>query len=232
MKWLLSLACVAGCLAVPARAEDVSVLVERLKSPDSDMRREAAKELGDLGPQALPAVPELVQALRDSDLFVRRFAAQALGAIGPDARQALPALKGALKDGKKEVAAAVGTALGKLGSAGIATLSDLVKDKKQDADVRKAAIAGLGSAGAQAREAVPVLVDVLKDTGAKKPEPKKDPGAPDLRVEAAVALGDIGPDARDAVPTLQDLAGAKGKSPLKSAANDALKRITGQGAKK
>jgi HEAT repeat protein len=232
MMRLLSLACVALCVAVPARAEEVSVLVERLKSPDPDMRRGAAKELFDLGPEAKPAVPDLVRALKDSDLFVRRFAAQALGEIGPDAREAVPALKSALKDSKKEVVEAAATALGKLGSSGIATLTDLVKDKKQDGNVRKAAIVALGTAGSEAKDAVPVLVDVLKGTADKKPDPKKDPGGPDLRVEAAVALGDIGPDAKDAVPALQDLAGAKGKSPLKSAANDALKRITGMGAKK
>jgi HEAT repeat protein len=229
MKRLLSLACVALCVALPARAEEVSVLVEHLKSADPDPRRGAAKELCDLGPDARAAVPDLVRALKDSDLFVRRFSAQALGGIGPDAHDAVPALKNTLKDSKKEVVEAAATALGKLGSSGIATLTDVVKDKKQDANIRKAAIVGLGTAGAEAKEAVPILLDVLKGTGEKKPDQKNDPGAPDLRLEAAVALGDIGPDAKQAVPALQDLAGAKGKSPLKSAAKDALQKITGSG---
>jgi HEAT repeat protein len=232
MNRLFNLACVALCVAVPVHAEEVSVLIERLKSPDTDMRRGAARELCELGPEAKPAVPDLVRALKDNDLFVRRFAAQALGGIGPDAREAVPSLKSALKDTKKEVVEAAATALGKLGSSGISTLTDLVKDKKQDGTIRKAAIVALGAAGPEAKDAVPVLVDVLKGTTDKKPEPKQDPGGPDLRVEAAVALGDIGPDAKDAVPALQDAAGAKGKSPVKSAARDALQRITGMETKK
>jgi HEAT repeat protein len=233
MKRVLSLVCVALCVVLPARAAEVPVLAERLRSPQADVRRGAAKELYDLVPEAKPAVLDLARALKDSDLFVRRFAAQALGEIGPDARQAVPALKNALSDSKKEVVEAAATALGKLGAGGIYTLTDLVKDKKQDVDLRKAAIAALGTAGSAAKDAVPVLVDVLNDGTWKKPnKKKKDPGGTDLRVEAAVALGDIGPDAKDAVPTLQDLAGAKGKSPLKNAAKDALKSITGQDFKK
>jgi HEAT repeat protein len=232
MKRVLSLVFVALCVVLPARAAQVPVLAERLRSPDADVRRGAAKELYDLGPEAKPAVPDLARALKDSDLFVRRFAAQALGEIGPDARQALPALKAALSDSKKEVVEAAATALGKLGAGGIATLTDVIKDKKQDVDLRKAAITALGTAGPGAKDAVPVLVDVLKDGMGKKPKKKKEPAGTDLRVEAAVALGDIGPDAKDAVPALQDLAGAKGKSPLKSAARDALKSITGQDFKK
>jgi HEAT repeat protein len=232
MKQIFSLACVALCVALPARAEEASVLAERLKSPDTDVRRGAAKELYDLGPEAKPAVPDLARALKDSDLFVRRFAAQALGEIGLDARQALPALKTALGDSKKEVVEAAATALGKLGAGGISALTDVIKDRKQEVDLRKAAIAALGTAGASAKDAVPILVEVLKDGMGKKPKKKKDPGGTDLRVEAAVALGDIGPDAKEAVPALQDLAGAKGKRPLKSAARDALKNITGQDFKK
>jgi HEAT repeat protein len=231
MKRVLSLAYVALCVALPARAEEASVLAERLRSPDVDVRRGAAKELYDLGPEAKPAVPDLARALKDGDLFVRRFAAQALGEIGPDARQALPALKAALGDSKKEVVEAAATALGKLGAGGISALTDVIKDRRQDVDLRKAAISALGTAGLAAKDAVPALADVLKDGMGKKAK-KKDAGGTDLRVEAAVALGDIGPDAKEAVPALQDLAGAKGKSPLKRAARDALKSITGQDFKK
>jgi hypothetical protein len=106
-----------------------------------------------------------------------------------------------------------------------------VKDLSRDPP-RKAAITALGTAGPEAKDAVPALVDVLKDGMGEKPGKKKSPVGPDLRVEVAVALGDIGPDANEAVPALQDLAGANGKRSLKSAARNTLKSIAGQDFKK
>jgi HEAT repeat protein len=231
MKRFIGLACVVLWVAA-ARSADVDVLVQQLKTGDADQRRGAAKSLYELGPEAKDAVPDLAQALKDKDLFVRRFAAQALGEVGPDAaKQAVPALKAVLSDSKKEVVEAAATALGKMGTEGITTLTDLIKDKKQDVNVKKLAVQGLGKAGPGAKEAVPALIDVVKDSGAPE-KGKKDMAGADLRVEAADALGDIGKDAADAVPALQELAQAKGKSALKSAAQNALAKITGQSVKK
>jgi HEAT repeat protein len=235
MKRLFSVACVLLGVTALARAGELADLTRQLKSQDVDERRAAAKSLFEMGADAKPAVPDLVQALKDRDLFVRRFSAQAIGEVGADAREAVPALKSSLSDTKKEVVEAAATALGKLGSEGITTLTGVVKDKKQNIDIRKAAIAALGLAGSNAKDAVPVLIDLLKDSSqAPAGKPKKAPAmdTPNLRVEAAQALGDIGPDASDAVPFLQDLASAKGKNPLKIAANDALKKITGKGQDK
>jgi HEAT repeat protein len=233
MKRLFSVACLLlGAVAVVPAAE-VSDLTRQLKSPDPDQRRAAAKGLFEMGDEARDAVPDLVQALKDKDLFVRRFAAQSLGEIGANAKPAIPALKDTLGDNKKEVVEAAATALGKIGPDGITTLTNVVKDRKQEVEVRRQAIIALGTAGAHARDAVPALVDILKDAtaGPAGKAKKGDPGAPNLRVDAAEALGDIGPDAKDAVPVLEDLASAKGKSPLKMAAKDALKKITGMGKK-
>ena len=233
MKRLFSAACLLLGAVSLASAAEVSDLTRQLKSPDPDQRRAAAKGLFEMGDEAKEAVPDLVQALKDKDLFVRRFAAQSLGEIGGNARTAIPALKSSLGDSKKEVVEAAATALGKIGPDGITTLTGVVQDRKQDVEVRRQAIIALGTAGPNAKDAVPVLVDILKDaTAGSAGKNKKDPDAPNLRVDAAEALGDIGPDAKDAAPVLEDLASAKGKSPLKTAANDALKKITGQGAKK
>jgi HEAT repeat protein len=232
MKRLFSVACLLLGAAALAPAAEVSDLTKQLKSPDADQRRAAAKSLFEMGDEAKDAVPDLMVALKDKDLFVRRFAAQSLGEIGANARTAIPALKGSLSDSKKEVVEAAAVALGKIGSDGISTLTDVVKDRKQDTEVRRQAILALGTAGASAKDAVPVLVDVLKDASAGsagKGKKKGNNDEPNLRVDAAEALGDIGPDAKDAVSALEDLASAKGKSPLKMAANDALKKITGKG---
>ena len=73
-------------------------LIKKLKSSDPDMRRAAAKELGELGPDAADAVPALAAALKDSDKFVRRFAAQSLAKMGDAAKPAREPLAAILKN--------------------------------------------------------------------------------------------------------------------------------------
>jgi hypothetical protein len=64
---------------------------EALKSADIDIRRDAARALGEIGPGAKDAVPELVEALDDADMDL--IAVWALGRIGPAAVAAAPAIK-------------------------------------------------------------------------------------------------------------------------------------------
>jgi HEAT repeat protein len=218
MKTLVrfALVCLVGCLAGRVWAEDVRGLVTQLKSRDVDARRKAATALAEAGPDAKPAVPSLITALKDQDLYVRRFAAQALGKIGPDAKSAVPALSKALKDDQKQVAEAAAEALGKIRVSAVRPLADAVKDKGNETAVRRKAIEALGGMGAEAKSAVPVLTDALKDR--------------DIQVDAATALGDIGPDAKSAVQALTEvtkLKGGKKNKAFKKAAADALQKIQG-----
>jgi hypothetical protein len=64
---------------------------EALKSPDINIRREAARALGEIGPGAKDAVPELIEALDDEDMDL--IAVWALGRIGPAAIAAVPAIR-------------------------------------------------------------------------------------------------------------------------------------------
>jgi hypothetical protein len=68
---------------------------EALKSPDINIRREAARALGEIGPGAKDAVPELIEALDDEDMDL--ITVCALGRIGPAARAAAPAITQWLK---------------------------------------------------------------------------------------------------------------------------------------
>jgi hypothetical protein len=68
---------------------------EALKSTDIDIRRGAARALGEIGPEAKDAVPELVGALDDEDMDL--IAVWALGRIGPAAIAAVPAVRWWLK---------------------------------------------------------------------------------------------------------------------------------------
>jgi HEAT repeat protein len=65
--------------------------IEGIKSHDADVRRAAARALGDIGPGAVNAVPELTEALDDEDIDL--IAVWALGRIGPDALAAVPAIR-------------------------------------------------------------------------------------------------------------------------------------------
>jgi HEAT repeat protein len=64
---------------------------EALKSADINIRREAARALGDIGPEAVDAVPELIEALDDADIDL--IAVWALGCIGTAAIAAAPAIR-------------------------------------------------------------------------------------------------------------------------------------------
>lgn len=115
----------------------VPLLIDALKDPDADIRRDAAWNLGSLGDdraipaltEALkdqdddvrfhvarnlgkfggPAVPFLLSALKDPDEHVRRYAAWILGTIGDD--RVIPALKDALEDSSEYVRKGVEQAL-------------------------------------------------------------------------------------------------------------------------
>jgi HEAT repeat protein len=52
-----------------------------LKDKDEEVRRYAAKALGNIGPKAKEAVPALIEALKDENLDVRYYAQEALNKI-------------------------------------------------------------------------------------------------------------------------------------------------------
>jgi HEAT repeat protein len=180
-----------------ASAAEVGDLVKKLKDADPEVRRAAAKELGENGPGSKEAVPDLLRAMNDRDLFVRRFAIQALGAIGPDARDAIPALTKALDDEKKQVRGAALSALVKLGPSavpsvnkavtnlypdvqeaavsalaelgpdGLPGLSALIRDSNQDAQMRRQAVDAVKKFGKKGRPALPALIEALKEPKGK-----------------------------------------------------------------
>jgi HEAT repeat protein len=232
MKTLLGVVAFLG-LVVPGlvRGGEVEDLIKQLKAKDPDARRAAAKALAETGADAKPAVAALVGALKDSDLFVRRFAAQALGEIGPDAaKEAVPALGALLKDNKekKEVQEAATIALGKLKMGSVPALIEVVKDKDKDLALRRKAVEALGAVGAEAKPAIPTLIDALGDL--EPPAKGKKPKPFELRNEAAAALGEIAtPDDKEVLEALKGAMGVvRGKDNFKKIAGDAIKKIEGK----
>ena len=87
-------------------------LIEALHAPDADVRRAAARSLGQLGKAAFPSLKK-ANALQTPDAEARRMVIEALSWMG---RDAAPALIAALQDTRPAVRRAAARALGNLGT--------------------------------------------------------------------------------------------------------------------
>lgn len=74
-------------------SDSISLLIGLLESENAETRADAARALGEMGPDAAEAVPALIELLADDENSVVTAATEALGDIGPAAREALPALR-------------------------------------------------------------------------------------------------------------------------------------------
>jgi HEAT repeat protein len=154
--------------AAPKMA-DVSSSIAALKF-DTKARSAAAWEICGLGPSAAQAAPALIEALASEDKHARNFAVVALAMVGPTP-EAVPALVKVMKD-----------------------VGSLEPPQMNYRYPRASAAIALGLMGADAKQAVPALVDMLKGEDASSWEYH--------RAAAAFALGEIGPDAKEAAPVV------------------------------
>ena len=89
----------------------VPPFVRALRNDDKDIRAEAARALGQLGPAAAPALSQVVKALQDTSWEVRIQACHALRRMGPEAGAAAEALREAGRDADERVRGAAARAL-------------------------------------------------------------------------------------------------------------------------
>ncbi|MFH1418321.1 MAG: HEAT repeat domain-containing protein [Planctomycetota bacterium] len=172
-------------------ADAVPALAAVVREPSSDMRLDATWALGQIGPDAIAAVPTLIEALSADNLELRKGVTDALHKIAPRSDIVTDALVSnwttelkSLDD--RERAEAV-VALGHIGARAAAAVPDLMNLIE---DPTSGAAQALGRMGPAAAEAVPALTDALQHS------------EPHVRQLAADALGRIGPPARSAVPAL------------------------------
>jgi HEAT repeat protein len=191
-----SAACAIGRFG-PAAAEARDELEQALGSPDAAVRQNAAWALGRLKDKAgTSGVDKLAQALRDDDASVRRDAAAALGEIGRPtaAGPAVRALVGCLvlEKAPEVRPVAVGSLVGLIGPDDKDVAGDLrgLLDDNDREVKRGTALALAKVGGAEAKPAVPILVELLGDDDAT------------TRELAAAALGTAGEAAAEAVPAL------------------------------
>ncbi len=186
--------------------EDLDCLRAALRGDSQRYRLGAARVLGMLGSDALPALDELIDALaRGNDNTLRIAAAEALRNLGPEARKAIPRLKEALATTENVgLRTAAAKALGSIGSAAADAVQDLLPALDSDDSVlRTTAAAALGDIGPAAGTAVKSLLKALTD-------PRADV---QMRMTAACALGGIGPGADEAKETLADKVNDKTEDP-------------------
>lgn len=208
----------------------------RLTNKDTAVRRQAAQDLAEMGPEAKLATPALRKALQDGDLFVRRFAALALGKVGPgvsDAKDNVSALALAMNDTKKEVQLAAADALLQMGPLSLNAFMAALKDPNRDPAIRKKAAQGLAKIGPSARGALPTLTEMVTNAQ-KMAKGKAALNDDDVRLDAAVALGKMAkPSDTDAINALKMVSEGKQKNKaLKKAAESALREINGTPPKK
>jgi HEAT repeat protein len=145
--------------AVQPGKDSINGLIGALAGKEA-ARDKAITALIELGPAAVPALKE---ALVNKDRQVREGAAIALGEIGPEARAAVPALAKVFGDKDAGVRLRAVCALGQIGEkSAIPFLIQFLK-KDGNADVRRYAASWLGAFGPAAEEAVPALVETVKE---------------------------------------------------------------------
>lgn len=140
--------------------DQLVLVIKNLWSKDESIRLAAAQRLGELGPQAVEAVPALVNTMEDADIEVALAACDALKRIGS---ASIPHLLGFMRDPqeKEKFRFYAAEALADLGSDALPHLVMAMDD--QDFAVRMMAIDSLPRVGIAAEEAVPKLNEFLRE---------------------------------------------------------------------
>ena len=159
----------------PKDPSEIKVLIQKLeqaiegKGGGSDIPGgkpgtdgEAAKELGELGPQAAPAIPTLIRAIKEGDGLLPAQAGFALGQIG---KQAVPALVEALSSKHHELQLQAIHALGLIGEDSRPAIPILLKlAHADDEQLRSGSTESLSKiAAAKDEKVVESLIKLLDD---------------------------------------------------------------------
>lgn len=160
------------------QAVALGLLVGALADPQAAVVRQARQSMGAWGERA---VAPLVEALDDPAAEVRMQAALALDELGPQASGAIAALIDRLVDDDATVRETAAGALEKIGPAAVPPLIAQLSSEAGERRLQAARL--LRRFGAEARQAVPTLVEALKDED------------PDIHVAVASALYAIDPEA-------------------------------------
>jgi HEAT repeat protein len=186
-----------GAKAEPA----IPALLELLPCDDPEVQAAAVRCLQGIGK---PAVPALARAMKRNDEGLRDRVAEALEKIGPDAKEAVPALLEWLASGDDRAEWVI-LVLPKIGAEPediIPAAVRIIKRRlpERDHQVNCAvdwAVRALADAGPAAREAVPILIEVIEGY------PTSHVRSSGLIPETVAALAALGAEAEPALPALR-----------------------------
>ena len=140
---------------------------------------------------AKAAIPRLIEALKSPKQPVREAAARALIELDPDPEITRPLMDKLMEEASPEAVNDILDAVASLGENAVPRLSKAL----EHADARAKAAAIIARIGPAAKDAVPALIEALKDENAL------------TRCEVLFALAAIGPDAKQAVAAVIDAVG-------------------------
>jgi HEAT repeat protein len=167
-----------------------SELTKQIDSADPFLKTIAVWAVAKLNPDDKAAMQRAVtvlsESLKSNDKRLRAAAARGLHELNAPHEMVAEALSGMMADKDPVVRANVADALSSIGEAAV---PKLIKALQND-DLQSLAVAVIQRLGPKAKDAVPALIDELKDP------------SPEYRHEVEFALGAIGPDAKAAVPAL------------------------------
>jgi HEAT repeat protein len=176
-------------------ADAAPALIAELSKQDGKHTVYVLHTLSNIGPGAAAAVPNFITILNGKDRALAARAANLLPNLGPDAKSAIPHLLAALSSNDYNLRIVSAQSLVRMDKAQAKhTVAPLVEVLRGDnANDRQRALWLLDSFGADARPAVPALVEMLKSE--KLP----------MRVGVAHVLLDVDPSQADAVmPTVME----------------------------
>ncbi len=180
--------------------------LEKYRGEDAAEKWAAAAILHEYVDRSEKPIVALIEALhyerknRSIQDLVRQFAAASLEELGPTAKEAVPALEQTLKSEQDlGICIAASSALAAIGPEAVPALTSALTNAVYDK--RWPILQALGKLGPAAKEAVPVLMEVLQNQVLHD--------FLGVRREAAETLGKIGPEARAAVPALIKALGDK-----------------------
>lgn len=202
---------ILGAAASNAVPELLEIMDEN-ESPSS--QASAAHALAGIGPGATVAIPALARLATNSQSKIRSFAFMVLAKISASYNLTMPIATHALNDTNYLVSYSAMDLLGNCGTNAVASIPTLVRvSTNADFRLRRAACVALGKIHSSPGITVPALMARLSDPVAQ------------VRGEAAWDLGNFGSLARKAIPALIELQHSDKDAQVRSAAEEALKKI-------
>ena len=158
-----------GEIGPPAR-KAVPILIQILETESSHLQNGAVNALGDLGHNDKRVVPVLVKALDNKDASVSVGAVRALGNLGEKPERAIPAHMRFLSKHRRDTNYQAARILffeslrrfGTDAKCTLVLLVSIIKDDEETLEIRKEALLTLRTLGPEARKAIPVLKELLK----------------------------------------------------------------------